>query len=222
MNIASAIRDHLQKAFNSSALLHDLSRGTLPRDRLPQLALAHHAEIRTFINIKLPARLYLCPDDAMVARRYFWHLYEEENQHFGSGGNHADLFLPVCYELGLTDAELTDFYAGYSRPWLSLFQDEPSRDNIVRELAISYAWESVSPHFGPALVENARHHYGFSEEALRYFRLHSDVDAEHMKDAETALLTYCTSAHELAIASSAIWGTIVTNLYLDRAITRQS
>ena len=102
-SVRDEITDHLAKCLDRMPILNELCDRSFPQEKITQVALLHYAETKTFVNIKNPARLYLCPHEANEAKKYFCYLYREEQGNFKPGENHADLLKPVCYDVGLTD-----------------------------------------------------------------------------------------------------------------------
>ena len=142
------LRTILESSLRSMEVIPKMIAGSLSRETLQHVALNHYAETRSFIDVQLPARMHICPHNAMSAKKYFHYLYLEEQGFFGKEPNHAELFFPVCEDLGLTRAELESYYKKYEEYYFHLFRKEPTVENLVEQLAISYAWESVAPFFG--------------------------------------------------------------------------
>ncbi|MDP9191097.1 MAG: iron-containing redox enzyme family protein [Acidobacteriota bacterium] len=211
---AEDLRETLATCLSSMRVIPEIVAGTLSKEDLKQAVLNHYGETRSFIDVQLPARMYICPHDAMSAKRYFHYLYEEEQGFFGKEPNHALLFLPVCEDLGLTAHECEAYYAKYAQYYFHLFQKGPSLENLVEQLATSYAWESVTPFFGQNALAAFRDTYQFSERAMQYFERHFAVDDDHSKAAEAVLLEYCTTSALCEIALKAIRDTLGSDLYL--------
>lgn len=208
------INSYLSQCFEQMPVVEDIAAGNVSISELKKYALLHYAEIKTFINIKIPARMYLCPHGARYAKHYFCYLYEEEQGHFRESENHADLFEPVCLELGLTKEEMDTSYNRYHKVWLHLFNKDNNYENMVHELAISVAWESFTPHFGSQMIEGLEEHYGLSKDAIRYFNVHKGVDEAHSARAADTLSRYCTSENLKSIAKRAIRKTLIDRLHL--------
>jgi pyrroloquinoline quinone (PQQ) biosynthesis protein C len=209
------LRDKLASCYERLPLMQRLADGLLDRDELHQLVINHYCDARAFIDIKLPARMYLCPRDAANGRRYFWHLYEEENGNFGRTPDHAEMFRIVCRDVGVSDERLDTYYELYRKIWLPMFRIEPSYAAMVKELAISFAWENITPKYGDRFVTTFRDRYGVSEQGMRFFSLHNDVDDEHSQHAEDVVVEYASTSPELArIALDAVEEALVGNLYL--------
>ena len=210
------IQSYLSQCFDRMPLLNEICEGTVTTNDMKQIAMLHYAETKTFTNIKNPARLYLCPHDATVAKKYFCYLYREEQGNFKEGMNHADLLKPVCLDLGLTELEIEACFEKYSKGFLYLFHEKPSYEVLLRELGISVAWESLTPYFGERLLSSLKENYKLSPEAMKYFTVHHAVDQAHSKQAVKTLAHYCTNDERLEIAKSGIESALISDLHLIR------
>lgn len=215
-NVEENITSYLAKCFNEMPLLNDLCSGSISKEELKQIAMLQYAETKTFTDIKNPARLYLCPHEATLAKKYFCYLYREEQGNFKEGMNHADLFKPVCFDLGLTEKQIEDCYDKYSRTFLYLFHEKPSMEVMVRELGISVAWESLTPYFGKGLIDSLKENYHLSDAAMKYFTIHHSVDQAHSKHAIKTLAHYCIDERMLSIAKQGIKSALIDDLHLLR------
>ncbi len=163
------------------------------QDELRAIASRYYAEIRTFIDLKLPERMRLCPLSALEARKFFWRIYRDEHGEFETGRDHPSLWKKFCRELGIEDAELENQYHAYARKFEYMRKLEPSEENMVTELATMAAWESVVPVFASAPYEALRDHYGISDDGLEFFTLHQDVDGFHSKAALEMLARFAST-----------------------------
>lgn len=214
-SLRTELRAKLESCYERLPLMQRLAQGELEGEELHLLLLNHYCDARAFIDIKLPARMYLCPRGATNGRRYFWHLYEEENGNFGETPDHAEMFRAVCRDIGISDERLDAYYERYAKIWTPMFQREPSYEAMVKELAISFAWESITPKYGGRFLPTFRDIYGVSEEGMRFFSLHNSVDEEHAQFAEDVVVEYAAGSAELsAIAIDAVEEALVGNLYL--------
>lgn len=189
-----------------------LANGGLSPQQLRRVALNQYAEIRSFLDFKIPERMRICPHDAASAKKYFWYLYQEEQGNFVPGRNHAELFLPITNELGISQAELDAHYREHVKRYAYMMTIEPSVKALVRELAISYAWESFMPMFGAKAIAAAKQHYGIRD--VSYFTEHGEVDPGHSDEAANILITWATTPELQDIALKAIRETLVDDLYL--------
>ncbi len=207
------IREHVSACCREVALVNSIASGALPPGELVGCARRHYAEVRTFIELKLPERLRLCPPHAYSAKRFFWEIYREEHGDFVDGRNHAELFKPVCHKLGISDDELEAEFNSYWPHYRWMLAAEPSHQIMVRELAVSYAWESFIINLGPGLTAALRSHYGFTDRELLYFKLHSSVDDEHSAAALDTLSEYVTDERLEGWATEAITDSLLRRNY---------
>lgn len=212
----SAIKAFLADCYKQMPLLNELCEGSISHEDLREIALLHYAETKTFTNIKNPARLYLCPHEARHAKRYFCYLYEEEQGGFQEGMNHADLFKPVCYHLGISDEQMEECYRKYAKSWMFLFHDTPSMETMVRELGASVAWETLTPFFGDRLLSSLSDNYNLPANALRYFTVHYKVDQAHSARALDTLARYSSTEPLMRIAKASIKSVLIDDLHLLR------
>jgi len=208
------IQSYLVECFKSMPVINELSTGEFPKERVQEIALLHFAETKTFTNIKNPARLYICPHGARHAKQYFTYLYAEEQGNFKEGMHHADLFKPVCYDLGISDKQLDSIYNNYSKNWLHLFHEKPSYEIMIRELGVSVAWESLTPFFGDTLIDSLGKNYKISEEGLKYFKIHYKVDEVHSARAQETLARYCSTPDLMKRAKKGIRSSLIDDLHL--------
>ena len=217
-DIKARIASHLQKTYENAPVLRSLAAGEVDKAALKLLALNHYSETKAFLDVTLPARLYLCPHEAMSAKRYFWHLYGEEQGNFHFEQNHAEMFKPVCHELGIPDEELDGYYQRYLPLVKALLLRTPSIETMVEQLAVSLSWEGLTPHFGKQLLTTLPRVHAFSEKAMYYFKEHLSADEEHSAAALSTLVEYCTDERYIQIAMTAITTTLVTGNYLTRRL----
>lgn len=189
-----------------------LANGELTSEQLRRVALNQYGEIRSFLDFKIPERMRVCPHDAASAKKYFWYLYQEEQGNFVPGRNHAELFLPIAKELRISYAELESHYLEHVKRYAYMMQIEPSVKALVRELAISYSWESFMPMFGAKAIAAAKQHYGIAD--VSYFTEHDEVDAGHSGAAADILIEWASTPELQDIALAAIRETLVDDLYL--------
>jgi Iron-containing redox enzyme len=207
------IREHVNECCRGVALVNAIAAGSLPPQELVRCARRHYAEVRTFIELKLPERLRLCPTRAYSAKRFFWEIYREEQGDFLAGRDHAELFKPVCHKLGISDDELEAEFNSYWPHYCWMLAAEPSYPVMIKELAVSYAWESFIINIGPGLTAALRGHYGFTDRELLYFKLHSGVDEGHSAAALDTLSEYVTDGSLEGLAREAITDSLIRRNY---------
>jgi len=207
------IKDHTEECYKQIDVINAILAGELNMQEMRKIAKRHYAEIRTFLDVKIPERMRLCPSHAHAAKQYFWYLYREEHGFFKPGEDHADLFKPLCYSLGLSDQELEEEFNSYWPHYKYLFELTPSIEVLVQELAISAAWESFSPVVAPMII-SALEKYGITD-GFEYFTLHYEVDKRHGDQAYKTLNEYVTSADLQKIAMEAISKSLVEDNYFN-------
>lgn len=200
---ADRLRSEIARGFAAMDIVHALVAGRLDRRRLARYAARYYAELRTFIDLKLPERLRLCPYEAADAKAFFARAYVEEQGHFRPGEDHASLFGRVCAALEIPAARLADEARRYARRFRYMRELEPSVEAMVRELAITCAWESAAPALGGTLMAALDRHYGVPRDALHFFALHREVDREHSAEALAVLCRHTTTAALEAVALAA-------------------
>ncbi|MCB0279432.1 MAG: iron-containing redox enzyme family protein [Calditrichaeota bacterium] len=213
-NYVKEIAEYAEVCYKQIDAINSVLSGEISKENLRNIAKRHYAEIRTFLDIKIPERMRLCPPNAYSAKQYFWYLYREEQGFFKPGENHAELFLPACYALGLSDEELEKEYQAYWPHYKYMFNLTPSTDVFIRELAISTAWESFSPIVGPHLIK-ALKKYDIGDDGLKYFTLHYEVDQRHGNQAYKTLSDYVINTDLQSIAMDAISDSMLKNNYFD-------
>lgn len=183
----TALDEHLERGFAGMRAVHAIVAGRVDRATLTRWAARYYAELRCFLDVKLPERMRLCPYDAHDAKALFAEAYAEEQGRFRPGEDHASLFGRLCTALGLGRDALEAETARYALGLAPLRAAEPSRAMLVRELAITCAWENAAPLVGGALAEALARHYGIGEGALGFFVLHERVDRVHGAAARRVL-----------------------------------
>ncbi|MGX1884889.1 iron-containing redox enzyme family protein [Streptomyces sp. NPDC055287] len=201
---------YTQECIRTVPALKAVSKGEVDAEDLKGLARRFYAEIRTFLDLKLPARMRLCPHDAYAAKKYFWQIYEEEQGGFKPGRNHAQWFKTFCTSIGLTDAELEAEYEAYWPRYSYLLTEKPSRDAVVRELAVSYAWEAVIGIVGEEVLATLKQ-LGYDDTQLSYFSGHLEVDEGHSALALSILQAYVTDAPTMRVARQAVHDDVIVS-----------
>lgn len=203
-DVETTLREAVRRGLAAMPIVPAILDGTLGRGALRRCAARYYAELRTFIDVKLPERLRLCPHDAVRAKEFFARAYAEEQGQFRAGEDHASVFARVCHAFGLTPDALEGEVERYATRFRHLRDLEPSRHAMVRELAIAYAWESAAPVIGLAIAGALERHYAVPKEALGFFALHDVADRLHSAEALRVLLAYADSPELVAVALAAI------------------
>jgi pyrroloquinoline quinone (PQQ) biosynthesis protein C len=182
----------------------ELISGDLSLEAAIGYARRHYAEVRTFVDLKLPCRLRLCPADATDAKAYFWRLYEAEQGFFEPGSNHAEVFGRFCGQLGISRESLEDEWRHYWPNYSYLLVEPPSVECLVRELSVSYAWESMMELVGPSVMNLADKLLGAGKSNYEYFTGHLEFDEGHSNEALGLLKQFASNPalKEVAISSA--------------------
>lgn len=174
-------------------LFRAVLEGRLSRQQLRTAARRYYAEIRTFVDLKLPERMRLCPGSALRARAFLARIYAEEHGDFEPGRDHPALWARFCHALDIGERELEEETRAYAPRFHYLREREPCRKHLVTELATMTAWESVVPRFSRLPLSSLRERYGIAEEALEFFRVHQQADAAHSRAALEILTRYANT-----------------------------
>lgn len=212
--IEAALREAVARGLAAMPVVPAILDGTLAPATLRRYAARYYAELRSFIDLKLPERMRLCPYGASRAKEFFARAYVEEQGSFRPGEDHASLFGRLCAGLGLTTDELEEETRRYAPRFRHLRESEPSLRVMVRELAIAYAWESAAPVLGLAVARALARHYAVPATALGFFTLHDAADRAHSAEALRVLLTYVAGPELTAVALAAIRGTLDLERYV--------
>lgn len=194
-------------------LFWDVIEGRASRDALKSAATRYYAEVKTFIDLKLPERMRLCPSDALFARRFLCRIYADEHGDFEEGRDHPSLWAKFCRALGIEQHELDREYQEYARRFRYMRDLEPSRENMVTELATMAAWESVVPRLAELPFKALRDRYAIPEDALEFFSMHQQVDEVHATVALSVLVEAATTPALQDRAIKAIEGTLDLESY---------
>ena len=210
----AALRRAVARGLAATRPLHALLAGRLDRPTLALWAARYYGELRVFLDVKLPERLRLCPYEAMLAKQLFARAYVEEQGGFRAGEDHATLFRRLCDALDVPAALLAAETHRQACRFAYLRALEPSEETLVRELAVTYAWESAAPVVGRALAAALAHHYGVPADALAFFTLHESVDRAHSAACLRVLLVHARTEALRALALA----TVGETLDLDRLL----
>ena len=184
------VTDRIDTAVQRMGLFQAVLEGRLSHPQLRAAARRYFAEVRTFVDLKLPERMRLCPGSALGARRFLARIYAEEHGDFEPGRDHPALWARFCHALDIGERELEEEVRAYAPRFHYLREREPCREHMLTELATMAAWESVAPHFAQLTLTALRESYGIAEEALEFFRVHREADAAHSRAALKVLALY--------------------------------
>jgi pyrroloquinoline quinone (PQQ) biosynthesis protein C len=211
-SVTSSLEEWVDQCTADAPVLSDFGTDVISDEVLRRWTLRHYAEVRTFIDLKLPERLRICPHDAYVAKKFFWHIYEEEQGDFVEGQNHAQMFAKFARAIGITDRDLEAEYLAYRVNFEYMREAEQSLENVVAELAISYAWESAINRIATTLTASlgdVRERFSLSDEDIEYFTAHITLDQDHARLALQTLEHYLTSPILEDIARAAIRDSLI-------------
>jgi pyrroloquinoline quinone (PQQ) biosynthesis protein C len=197
---------------NEAPILSRIVQGKLGPHEVQAVARRHYAEVRTFIDIKLPSRLRLCPHDESRAKSYFSSLYIEEQGNFVPGANHAHIMADFCISIGIESSALEREFEGYWPNYRSILLEPPSIGAMVRELAVSYTWESMIHRVAEPLrilVDRASSDYGLTEHQKRYFPGHLDADEDHQDLARDTLAFYSNNQTNRELIEASVRRTLL-------------
>jgi pyrroloquinoline quinone (PQQ) biosynthesis protein C len=214
-DFAEALSRAVEDGIAGMEAAHAVIRGALTPAALRRFAARYYGELRTFLDVKLPERLRLCGYGAADAKELFAHAYVEEQGHFRPGEDHASLFAEVCSALGNTPTVLEGEAVRHARRFAYMRLLEPAPCTLVRELAITYAWESVAPALGLAVAQALERHYAVPGAALRFYAVHDAVDREHSAAARRVLLAHATTADLRLDAIAAVREALDLSVYLE-------
>jgi pyrroloquinoline quinone (PQQ) biosynthesis protein C len=203
--------DYVAECIGKAPVLGQFLQGKLRQEDLKAIALRFYAEVRTFVDLKLPCRMRLCPHDAVIGKKYFWEIYKEEQGDFMPGKNHAEWFKSFCAVLELSGEDLEREYKAYVPRYSYLLTEEPSYEAMIRELAISYAWETTILVAGPRVIQVLIDKLRLHESQLDYFTGHLVVDEGHSELALNALKAYVTTSATMETARRAVHNDLVVS-----------
>lgn len=173
-----------------------LAAGELSRNACMGWAVEHYHWIS---NMLREATFSICakaPEDAIALELENYHEEEDPEE------PHMDIVLRFAEANGADPAAVR---AGEGLPttrswaaWLKqVARDEPWYCGIA---AIRVGTESQSPRLYSRVLPSLRENYGYDEEAIKHFWLHSEVDIEHGDRGFALLDRHCTTPEMQAAA----------------------
>lgn len=194
MATQAQLREQLVKMLVESegrlSIIEAIVSGELPQEQLKALGGRLYAEARAALQVKIPERIRLCPLEAGAARRFWWKILAEESGDFEPGQDHASLLARVCVAFGMSQQGLDSEYEDYLPRLDAIRQEPPSIGATLREMTRMYIEEAVFAREAGRIADSLRDHYEISENALYYFRLHTDMDVEHSNAALDQIILY--------------------------------
>jgi pyrroloquinoline-quinone synthase len=188
-------RIEARRTFGGHPLWHAIADGKLSRAQMQLFAVQFFLQVREFPRA-VSAMHANCP---FAAERMALaeSVYEEETGRI-SGANrpHPEIFISFGEALGLSRSELID---GRPLPatralidWFELSTKQ--RSFIEAAAAMNLAAEGQVPGaFGP-MARRLQENYGLSREAVEFWELHEEADAEHSEVGDNIVVRHATDA----------------------------
>jgi len=188
-------RIQARRTFGSHPLWLELADGKLSREHLKLFAVQFFLQVREFPRA-VSAMHANCPfpEERMKLAES---IYEEDTGRL-SGCNlpHPEIFIRFGEAVGLTRAEMVD---GRPLPatralidWFELSSKQ--RSFIEAAAAMNLAAEGQVPGaFGP-MAQRLQENYGLSREAVEFWELHEEADAEHSEVGDNIVVRHATDA----------------------------
>jgi hypothetical protein len=214
-SFVTAVSEQIERSMRGMTPVWAVLDGSMPDATLRRLAALHHAEIRTFLDLKLPERMRVCPREAVEVRKFFAEEYVEEHGNFVPGRDHGSLWGRLCEALGVERDTLEGAYVTQMRKFEYLRALEPSHEAMVRELATMAGWESVAPRFATPLVHALAQRYALPAESLEFFALHETVDVAHSATALRLLDAFASTPSLREVALHAVSTSLTLRDYGD-------
>ena len=144
-----------------------------------------------------------CPDTA-VRQSILNNLWDEEH----GGENHLALWLNFCAGLGMSHHEMKpDPVQPRTQALLDTYGDICFNRSFQEGLAAIYAYEVQLPEIATEKLAGLLDRYGIaSQQALSFFRLHSDLDVEHSRLEAEAISGHTGADEEPAVESALLAG----------------
>ena len=140
-----------------------------------------------------------CPDPA-VRQSILNNLWDEEH----GEDNHRALWLGFCAALGLTQQEAENVpVQPRTAALLDTYSTICSGRTFQEGMAIIYAYEAQVPDVAAEKLAGLRDRYGIvAENALSFFRVHSNLDKEHSRLEGEAIAEHTATHDEPAVESA--------------------
>lgn len=153
--------------------------GTLTRDQIREWATQFYAATRdgrlTIGNFYANA-----PDDPELRRELAENLYEEETGRIsGVGKCHMDVFHSLLAAFGISQEEALALEPPYGRRAGGMGRTIEPEDYYVELAAYGYSVEVPNQAFCVRIHDALQSNYGFSDDELRWFSMHAELDADH-------------------------------------------
>ena len=188
-------RIEARRTFGGHPLWLALADGKLSRVQLQRFAVQFFLQVREFPRA-VSAMHANCPfpEERMELAES---VYEEETGRL-SGCNlpHPELFIRFGEAVGLRRAELVEGKPlAATRALIDWFElSTKQRSFIEAAAAINLAAEGQVPGaFGP-MAQRLQENYGLSREAVEFWELHEEADAEHSEVGDNIVVRHATDA----------------------------
>ena len=188
-------RIQARRTFGGHPLWLEIADGKLSRDQLKVFAVQFFLQVREFPRA-VSAMHANCPFPD-VRMELAESIYEEDTGRL-SGCNlpHPEIFIRFGEAVGLTRAEMVE---GRPLPatrslidWFELASKQ--RSFIEAAAAMNLAAEGQVPGaFGP-MARRLQENYGLSREAVEFWELHEEADAEHSEVGDNIVVRHATDA----------------------------
>ena len=142
-----------------------------------------------------------CPD-RQVRQDILANLWDEEH----GDRNHRALWLDFCAGTGLSarDAEAATVHPR-TQALLDTYTDICSTRSFQEGLAAIYAYEVQVPEVAKEKLTGLTSVYGITDApALEFFRVHSELDVEHSRLEEEAIIRHTTTDEEPAVEAALV------------------
>ena len=142
-----------------------------------------------------------CPD-GQVRQDILANLWDEEH----GDRNHRVMWLDFCAGTGLSaaDAEASPIHLR-TRALLDTYTDICSTRSFQEGLAAIYAYEFQVPEVAAEKLDGLTNLYRITDPtALDFFRVHSELDVEHSRLEEEAIIRHTTANDEPAVEAALV------------------
>lgn len=153
--------------------------GTLTREQIREWATQFYAATRdgrlTIGNFYANA-----PDDPELRRELAENLYEEETGRIsGVGKCHMDVFHSLLAAFGMSHDEALALEPPFGPRAGGMGRTIPPEDYYIELSAYGYSVEVPNQSFCVRIKDALQSNYGFTDDQLRWFSMHAELDADH-------------------------------------------
>ena len=120
------------------------------------------------------------PDDPELRRELAENLYEEETGRIsGVGKCHMDVFHSLLAAFGISQEEALALEPPYGRTAGGMGRKIEPEDYYIELAAYGYSVEVPNQAFCVRIHDALKKNYGFTDDDLRWFSMHAELDADH-------------------------------------------